>query len=89
MFKCSFFIQAFELFFNIHVIPLWPAINTSWLGFELHAGAEVIDPVCFAIELTGCLSSNGKCSQGSPNYVYHKVLELCSYETNICLADLY
>ena len=52
--------QSLELFFNTEVVPLWPAINTTLLQFYLYAISPNFQ-VCFAVELTGCLSSNGKC----------------------------
>ena len=51
--------QSLELSFNTEVIPLWPAINTTLLQFHLYATSSDYR-VCFAVELTGCLSSNGK-----------------------------
>ena len=52
-------IQDLQLYYNTHVIPLWPAINTSLLEFHLFAAPNFL--VCFAVELTGCLSNTGKC----------------------------
>ena len=52
--------QSLLLSFNTHVIPLWPAINTSVLEFHLSRTSNYYQ-ICFAIELTGCSSNNGKC----------------------------
>ena len=54
------FTQSFGLFYNTSVIPLWPAINTTRLEFQLLIGLNIANPVCFAVELTGCPSIDGK-----------------------------
>ena len=41
-------------------IPLWPAINTTHLEFQLLNGLNIANPVCFVVELTGCSSIDGK-----------------------------
>ena len=78
--------QNFRLPFNIRmVLPLWLPINTTQLEFSL--SPNTLSQVCFAVELTGCLSSNGKCIA---TYIFMILVSICMYLglSQICWHNL-
>ena len=61
---------------------LWPPINTAQLEFHLYP-ENTLDLVCFAVELTGCLFSNGKCIATHMHAYIYVHIHVCIYVYNI------
>ena len=65
-------LQEYSVSFNIPTIPLWPTVRTTYLEFQLYSRND--NPICFAVELSGCPYIDGKQYNCANSYEWHAII---------------